>query len=86
MARDTRPSAEAMVGRPSGMLTLTPAASAAAGGAGCPYLCHSLFGSSLCSRGPERVLPRSFRRLAGLAKLVLRTLRFAPRLAELLLC
>ena len=88
MARDARPSAVAMVGRPPGMLTLTPADPAAAQGtAATAFACRAVcvvWGSAVAAL--RRVLPLSFGCLASLTQLLSSALRLAPRLAELPLC
>jgi hypothetical protein len=83
MAKDARPSVEAMVGRPPSMLTLTP--SSPTGAVAAVRAC-----AAACVAWPPAVaalsiLPRPFRGLTCLGKLALGTLCLASRLAELLL-
>ncbi len=87
MARDARPSAAAMVGRPSGMLTLTPAdpEAAAGGAAAAACACAAACADRVSAVAALRILLRSVRSLASLAELVLRALRLAARLAQQLL-
>src|SRR5580704_13977071 len=90
MARDNRPSVVPMVGRPSGMVTLTPseAAAAAWGAAATACACGAVcvvWDSTAAILSALRLVPRLAKLLLRLPEFALEPLQFALQSANLTL-